>query len=291
MRGIDHLVLCVRDLDEARTRYQQMGFTLTPRAEHPFGTANSLVQLSEKCFLELLAIGDVSKIPEVEAGHFGFGAFNRDYIQDGPGEGLSMLVLDSSDAASDRNDFAAAGLDLYEPFGFSRLAKLPDGQEVTVGFSLTFVTHQDMPNAAFFTCQQHAPEHFWKPEYQKHENQATGVDDVIILADQPQKYADFLKGFTGVSDLKSWEGGISAETARGEVSIISLDEWDVHYPAAFAPDLANGPCLAAYRVSVEHIEPVQDCLREAGITRFHYGCGIAIPPEEAFGVTIEFVTK
>ncbi len=291
MRGIDHLVLCVRDLEEARAGYQQMGFTLTPRAEHPFGTANSLVQLSERCFLELLAVGDASKIPEVEQGHFGFGAFNRDYIARGPGEGLSMLVLDSSDADTDRQSYADAGLDIYEPFGFSRLAKLPDGEEVTVGFSLTFVTHADMPNAAFFTCQQHAPEHFWKPEYQVHQNRAFGIDDVILLADDPHKYGGFLSGLTGVNELKSWNGGVSAATARGDVSIISLGEWDIHYPASFAPDLGSGPCLAAYRIRVDQIEPVRECLREAEMTRIHYGRGIAIPPDEAFGVTIEFVTS
>ncbi|MEM7426002.1 MAG: VOC family protein [Pseudomonadota bacterium] len=290
MKGIDHLVLCVRDLDEARKRYSDMGFTLTPTAHHPFGTSNSLVQLYDKCFLELLAIGDRAKIAPADPGHFSFGDFNRNYIENGPGEGLSMLVLDSTDASSDRQAYEKAGLDIYEPFGFSRRARLPDGDEVTVGFSLTFVTHQEIPSAAFFTCQQHAPEHFWKPEYQVHGNQATGIDDVILLADDPHRYADFLKGFTGVRELKSWKGGVAAETARGDVSIISLDEWDLHYPASFAPDLAAGPCLAAYRVRVGQIEPVQERLRQAEITRIHYGRGIAVPPDEAFGVTIEFVT-
>ena len=50
-RGIDHLVLAVRDLEKARTFYQRLGFTLTPRAQHPWGTANHLAQLNG-CFLE-----------------------------------------------------------------------------------------------------------------------------------------------------------------------------------------------------------------------------------------------
>ena len=42
MRGLDHLVLTVRDLDAAEARFRALGFTLTPRAHHPFGTSNNL---------------------------------------------------------------------------------------------------------------------------------------------------------------------------------------------------------------------------------------------------------
>ena len=41
-RGLDHLVLAVRDLDRAADFFTGLGFTLTPRAEHPFGTSNHL---------------------------------------------------------------------------------------------------------------------------------------------------------------------------------------------------------------------------------------------------------
>ena len=86
-----------------------------------------------------------------------------------------MLVLDSSDARADVAAFRAAGLQTYEPFDFSRKARLPDGREVTVGFSLAFATDPRLPNAAFFTCQQHSPEHFWNPRYQRHPNRALTV--------------------------------------------------------------------------------------------------------------------
>ena len=41
-RGIDHLVIAVRDLDAARATYQRLGFTLTPEARHPFGNCDHL---------------------------------------------------------------------------------------------------------------------------------------------------------------------------------------------------------------------------------------------------------
>ena len=61
-RGIDHLVLPVHDLAQAMARYVALGFTVTPRAVHPFGTANALIQL-QGCFLELLEVDDAAKIP------------------------------------------------------------------------------------------------------------------------------------------------------------------------------------------------------------------------------------
>ena len=71
-RGIDHLVLGVHDLDKARDTYARLGFTTTPRAIHPFGTGNSLVQLQGN-FLELLAVVDESKFAAPAAGAAGSG--------------------------------------------------------------------------------------------------------------------------------------------------------------------------------------------------------------------------
>src|SRR5437868_14910068 len=98
MKGIDHLVLCGRDLDAMRENYASLGFTLTPQARHPFGTGNSLIQL-EGCFLELLSVFEPEKITGAGAGRFSFAAFNRAFLA--RGEGMSMLVLDSTDSRAD----------------------------------------------------------------------------------------------------------------------------------------------------------------------------------------------
>ena len=67
-----------------------MGFTVTPRAEHPFGTANHLVQLQGN-FLELLGIASPTRIPDERAGAFNFADFNRRFLD--VAEGMSMLVF------------------------------------------------------------------------------------------------------------------------------------------------------------------------------------------------------
>ena len=98
-RAIDHLVLCVNDLDAAIAAYVELGFTVTPRAIHPFGTGNALIQL-DGMYIELLSVIEPAKIAETDlASPFSFAVYNRDYLRHR--EGMSMLALQSHDAEKD----------------------------------------------------------------------------------------------------------------------------------------------------------------------------------------------
>jgi hypothetical protein len=286
MRGIDHLVLCVEDLDAARRRYQAMGFTLTPPARHPFGTGNSLVQLNGS-FIELLVLADPAAIPGAEVGRFSFGVFNRDFLAN-VGEGFSMLVLDSQDWQADRADFSAHGLPLYEPFEFWRKAVLPSGKEESVGFALTFTSHPEMPRAGFFTVQHHAPQHFWKSEYQRHDNGALSLNEVLLVAEDPERYVSFFSAFSGSRDTRVDEGQVSVRTARGAITVMSPKAWTRHFPEAFEPDLAEGPRFAAYVVTVKDLGRAAECVEEAGIAHLHDGGRLEVEPTEAFGTMVVF---
>ncbi len=190
-RGIDHLVLAVRDLDAAAAFYEGLGFTLTPKAQHPFGTGNRLVQF-QGGFLELLAITDPDWVADAGAGEFSFGAYSRDYLA--KHEGFSMVALQSDDWREDRTSFQARQLVLPAPFSFSRMATQPDGSEVEMGFDLTFVPRREAPDAMFFTCQhRHAPEHFYKPAYQQHANGAVRIAGVTIESPDIEATAAFLR--------------------------------------------------------------------------------------------------
>ena len=244
MKGIDHLVLCGWSLDAMREAYSRLGFTLTPPAHHPFGTQNSLVQM-DQLFLELLSLGDAAKIPEHEDGHFSFAAFNRDFLE--RQEGFSMLVLDSKDARADIARYRKLGLETYEPFDFSRRAKLPGGQDAVVGFSLAFVSSPEMPLCGFFCCEQQSPEHFWQETYQRHENHARTVLEVALVAAEPERLKGFLEGFSGVAAL----GGdrLRFNTRRGDIAVETPKSFEKIYQLA-APDLSQGPRLGGYTVGL-----------------------------------------
>lgn len=283
-RRFDHLVLATRDLAAMHAAYARMGFTLTPRASHPWGTGNHLVQLQGN-FLELLGIEDAARIPAHGPRHFSFGAFNKDFLA--RREGFSMLVFASSDGEADRRDFAAAGLSDYDRFDFSRDAKLPDGGTARVGFSLSFVTQADWPEAVFFTCQQHAPQHFWKPEYQAHANTAQKVVEVVMAAPQPTAVSDRLSRLT-----RCWQepvkGGVRFTSLEGgnELTVLSPKAVEARWPGTAIATAT--PHLLGYRIAVADLDAAARAL-ETGKLRFtRAGDRLVIPAEEAFGAVIEF---
>ncbi len=222
-RPIDHVVVVSADLAGAAAGYREHGFTLTPRASHQdhMGTSNHLAQFANHSFIELLEVDrpdgldphDFTAVPP----RFGFGAFNRDFVRGG--NGMSMLVLASDDARGDLAGYEALGLQTYAPFDFERQAKLPDGSQVTVGFSLGFVTDPALPGIAFFVCQQHAPEYFWKPPFQQHANGAKGISTVYIAAAAPREHEEFFAKLTG-GETGPVPGGI--QVSCGEQALLVL---------------------------------------------------------------------
>ena len=246
MRGLDHLVHSVRDLDAARNQYEAAGFTTTPRALHPWGTANSLVQF-DRSFIEILSVEEPENIAAPAAGEFSFGRFNQDFLA--LREGMSMMVFSSDDANADLQRWRADGVQTYEPFGFSRLATLPDGQQVTVSFSLAFATHPHMPRAGWFVCQHHNPEHFWKPHYQRHANGAARMDCVWLQADEPAQYADFLSSlFPDETQIEDDAHGVTLVLEYGKVAVRKPAFLAERFPGMALPPTAEGPAFAAVSI-------------------------------------------
>ena len=200
-RPIDHVVLAVQDLDRTAVIYQELGFTLTPKAAHEdrMGTSNRLAQFGARNFIELLEVDR----PETLARHnfaasppfFSFGDHNRQAVLER--EGLSMLAFASDDARADVSGFRAARLPTFAPFYFERHAKLPDGARVTLAFLLAFVQSKEMPRVAFFVCQNRAQDNFWKPEYQSHANGAAGIVAVYLSSPAPERDAAFVSKMFG----------------------------------------------------------------------------------------------
>ena len=287
-RGIDHLVLCVRDLEAVREFYRRLGFTLTPRALHPWGTANSLVQLQGN-FLELLAVAEPEKIPPAAPGKFSFGEFSRGFLA--KREGMAMMVFASNDARADQAEFASRGLPAYAPFDFSRRAKLPDGSEATVAFSLAFATDPRLPEAVFFTCQQHAPQYFWKPEYQRHANGARRVVEVVMRAGDPANLADFFGKLVEPSALARGEGSLAVALEGGSLVVLDDRRLADRFPGTRFDHLSPTPCFAGYAIEVADIAGTAAHLERAGVAFRRAPRGLQIDAAASFGAVIEFVAR
>jgi catechol 2,3-dioxygenase-like lactoylglutathione lyase family enzyme len=287
-RAIDHLVLCVDDLERARRFYENLGFTMTPRAEHPFGTGNSLIQLHGG-FLELLAVVEPDNIVPMAPDHFSFGAFNAAFLE--RRQGMSQLVFQSDDARRDHTDFVAKDLTTYEPFDFSREAAAPDGSTDTLSFSLAFITDERMPEASFFVCQQHDPQHFWRPRYQRHANGAQAIAEVIMVAGNPPDLADFFTALEGPENVTPGERRLDVTTPLGRITILSPTRYLTRFPGMMLPDPPKSPYFAGYRISVSDLEETRELLRQRQIRIKEREDSLIIRPDDAFGVLIEFAAE
>ena len=55
LKGIDHIVIAVPDLERASRNYETLGFTVVPGGRHPVGTCNALISFSDGAYIELIA--------------------------------------------------------------------------------------------------------------------------------------------------------------------------------------------------------------------------------------------
>jgi hypothetical protein len=263
-----------------------MGFTVAPVAQHPFGTSNSVVQF-DGSYLELLAVTDAAKIPQPTDTRFSFAAFNRDYLS--RREGLSAVALQSHNAAADSASFAAHDLPVYELNRFERTARAPDGAEKPLAFTLAYTSDARVHGqAAFFTCQHHHPENFWRAEYQRHSNGALRIDSAVFVTRDPADFHIFFTYFTGQHDILSTS--LHTRFALGPNSLDVLSP--VAFRAYFGEDVGPDPRrFTGYRVAVADLAATRAKLTENAVPFTEMHEALVVPSTFAHGCSIAFVAS
>ena len=281
--GLDHFVHVVRDVDAAAEFYVRAGFAVGARNRHPWGTHNRLVQL-KNCYIEILEVAEPGKIVPHAARFFSFGAFQRDYVA--RHQGLSMLLLNSSDAVEDARAFEAAGISDYEVFDFAREGKKADGTVVKLAFSLVFARDPTSPDLGLALCQHHFPENFWNPALQTHANGAQRVPGVVMIANDPARYRDFIKAFIGAGEVITTTAGVTARTENDDIDI--LEPSAAHDLLGLPVKTGVGMTMNAVRFAVADLSRMEALHRQNGVAVRRHGGRLIVPPEEAFGATLIF---
>lgn len=281
-RGIDHLVLAVRDLGAAAEHYRRLGFQVGGRNRHAWGTENHIVQFPGS-FLELIGVGEAVSIPPAAPGEFGFGARVRDFLE-AYGDGFAMLVVESRDAGADKAAFDAAGLGSFAPFSFERTALGADGGERRVAFSLAFAASPGMPAAGFFACQQHEPQNFWNPAFQVHPNGASRIGGVVMLAEDARTPLALLQVLADAPPACVGERNVALVTPRGSLEAMTPDCFrDVI--GLDSGVLPGGPRLAAFKVTAP-LAAMAERLEAAGIPFVRHRKHIAVAAADNLGTAL-----
>lgn len=287
-RGLDHVVWDARDLEAARAQFARLGFTMTPSAKHPFGTGNSLAQF-DRSFIELLSVVEPENIQPFRPGFFSFPSFNQEFLR--TREGLSMIVLSSNDARADNERWAEEGLETFEVFDFARKARLPDGEEVEVAFSLAFALDPALPGLAFFVCQQHAPQHFWKPDYQVHKNGASSMSSITIVGETPAMSEAFFRRFLYDGTLEVEADRLIAQTEAGSIEVITPQAVAQRFSPDCLPQGLQGPYVAALTLAVPDLAVTEVTLKDAGQKAYVETGRITLPAAGLFGCALVFEQK
>lgn len=245
-RGIDHIVIASNDLAALAEHFRHLGFTVGPRNRHPWGTENHIIQFNG-AFLELIGVGDAAAIPERDGRNYSFGGFVRDYLKGG--DGIAMLALESRNAVGDAVAFRHSRIGDFEPFHFERAGKNGQGDTVRVAFSLAFAEMPATPRAAFFTCQHHAPHHFWNAAAQTHANGATGIASLIAVADDPSDAHEFLGAFVNQRVMRATSFGLELDTGRGLIEVLSPEAFQFRFGRAAPVQAGQGLQFAALQMT------------------------------------------
>ena len=273
VKGIDHVVIAVRDLDSTQETFRRMGFTLTPRGHHTLGSENHCVMFGQNYF-ELLMVPQ--RLP------------GREYYYDFAriGDGLAAVALKTENARGAFGELTAAALAPSEPVDFSRPVQLPEGMK-TASFRITQLGLEHTPGGQVFLCQHFTRDVVWRPEYQVHANSATGLAAIAILSADVAATAAAYERLFDVK-AKTISEGLLINTGDTPIAVVSEPALAKKLPGVWI-SARHQPCMAALFIHVGDRGLAERTLRAGGLhpTRMPDG-SVAVGAAEAHGVAIIF---
>lgn len=180
LKGIDHLVIVVTDLEKAAKDYERIGFTVVPGGRHPVGSHNALISLADGSYIEIIA--------------FYREAFDHRWW--GPllkGERLVDYCMQTDDLRGDTQKLRDAGVAINDPVPWSRTR--PDGYELKWLLSLATGSHRGV---APFLIQDITPREERIPEQRDHGNGVTGIHKLTVVTAEISTLERWYKAVLGM---------------------------------------------------------------------------------------------
>lgn len=273
IRGIDHVVVLVRDLDRARSTYERLGFTLTPRGYHTLGSQNHCIVFGRD-YMELLAVPKPH--PAMQ--------FFSDFLA--TGEGLGAIALATDDAEGAQRELLASGVAAEAPLDFSRPVELPEGAR-DAKFRIVQLAAADTPGCRTFLCQHFTPDLVWRDEYRSHAVGVTGIAAIGIVVEDPKTGA---AGYARLFDTKPSRipEGLLVDTGSASIAIGSRAKMGHRLDGVELPMRAR-PLVAALFLRVADRARAAQALRRGGLTPTPLTDGsLAIGADQGHGVALVF---
>lgn len=278
--GIDHPLLTVADLDDAAARLEALGFVVTPRGHHPWGTHNRLA-LFPGGLLELITIGDDKAVDDGAVDHLLFGRRVRQALAEA--EGISMVALHSADLDADT---AAARVAVNGLIDFRRPVTLPDGSKDEAVVRLAMLTDEAHPRLSNFLCQQMKRGLVEVAEWRQHANSAKRLYGVT--------YLDDAEGSAERRARALWGNAIEPgryQSAGGTVDVVRPEMFAARFPGLdLTPSqMKRRPAAIAVTVLVGDVDQARRFVTKAVPQSKDKGTRLLVPATYLADTIIEFV--
>ena len=109
---IDHVMICVPDLEQGIAQYRKLGFNIYPGGKHPGKGTHNAIAFNAEDYVELLAIHDRAEYDAAGRSTWASGTL-ADFIA--AGGGIRYVVVQSDDLAADVSAMRARGVDVSDP--------------------------------------------------------------------------------------------------------------------------------------------------------------------------------
>jgi len=123
---IDHVMICVPDLDSGIDAYTRMGFDIHPGGVHPGRGTHNAIAFHQEDYLELLGLRDRDEYVAATAASGGAGGGLIEFLA--RGGGFRYVAVQSDDLDADVAAMRRRGVDVSDPAHGAR--RTPDGQEL-----------------------------------------------------------------------------------------------------------------------------------------------------------------
>jgi len=129
---IDHVMICVPDLQQGMEQFRKLGFNISMGGVHPGKGTHNAIAFNDDDYIELLAIRDQAehRVAASQPGHADAGL--ADFIA--AGGGIRYIILQSDDLTADVAAMRNRGVDVSDATDGSR--RTPAGQELRWKFAV-----------------------------------------------------------------------------------------------------------------------------------------------------------
>ena len=205
IKGIDHLVVVVKNLEHATKDYEQLGFTVIPGGQHPVGSHNALISFADGSYLEIIAF-------------YREAVDHRWWQPLSKGERLVDICLQTDDLRGDTQTLKDAGVAINDPVPWSR--KRPDGYELKWRLALATGSHRGV---APFLIEDVTPRSERIPQQFSHKNGARGIDKVTVAAGELAQIEEWYGRLLDSSGAAITDNELGSEGLRFEAGPHALE--------------------------------------------------------------------